>query len=525
MEKTPTLLSTLLSLLALAACSIVQPNASNATRIPPSTPTQPALLPAATQVSPTPTQPQATLGFHPTPCRFFPEKGQNVTCGDLVVPENRSQPQDKTISLHVAVIHNPTHSQPDPVIYLHGGPGGGALEWERDYAWFLLLLFPGRDLIFYDQRGTGFSQPRLACSIAADYAASLAQDERLSEIAWEADLMPTCLRDLEAQGIDLSAYTTLASAADLQDLILALGYDQVNLFGQSYGTNLALTYLDEYGAQGKLRSLILDGVSPPEANLFAERGLNAQDAFQAVFAACAADPACSQAFPDAEQHFYSLLERLAASPITLTAEETGSVPVVVNDHRLIEALYRTAYISDRIPNIPVMLASFERGDYRLFRRALADMLISALSVDSGVYFAVRCSDQNRLPPAQAPREELQPPLQDYFQGTEQAMRRLCADPAFSSAEVEPVRLSTSDKPVLLLSGAFDPATPPAWAKTVAKRLTNAYHYTSPTGSHDQLMLDACAKTITTRFIQDLTPPDDPCLQQVQKPYFFTGGGN
>ena len=337
--------------------------------------------------------------------------------------------------------------------------------------------------------------------------------------------MPTCLRELEAQGIDLSAYTTLASAADLHDLILALGYDQVNLYGHSYGTNLALTYLDEYRAQGKLRSLVLDGVAPPEADLFAGRGLNAQGAFQAVFAACAADPACSRAFPDAEQRFYSLLERLSASPVTLTADETGGVPVVVNDHRLIEAVYRAAYFSDRIPNIPAMLASFERGNYRLFRRALDDMLVSALSVDSGVYFAVRCSDQNRLPPAQAPIEELAPPLQDYFRATEQAMRRLCAAPTFSSAEVEQVRPSTSDTPVLLLSGAFDPATPPAWAEMVAKRLTNAYHYISPTGSHDQLLSDVCAQTITARFIQDLAPPDDPCMQQTLKPYFFTGGGN
>jgi len=510
MKKTPALLSTLISLLALAACSIVQPYSSNATSMPTSTPTQP----------------QQNLGFHPAPCRFIVEAGQDVTCGDLVVPENRSQPRGKTISLHVAVFHNPYHSHPDPVIYLHGGPGSGALEWVHGvYSWFMFLLFPGRDLVVFDQRGTGFSQPRLACSIAANYAASLAQVERLSEIAWEAGRMPTCLRELEAQGIDLSAYTTLASAADLHDLILALGYDQVNLYGHSYGTNLALTYLDEYRAQGKLRSLVLDGVAPPEADLFAGRGLNAQGAFQAVFAACAADTACSRAFPDAEQRFYSLLERLSASPVTLTADETGGVPVVVNDHRLIEAVYRAAYFSDRIPNIPAMLASFERGNYRLFRRALDDMLVSALSVDSGVYFAVRCSDQNRLPPAQAPIEELAPPLQDYFRATEQAMRRLCAAPTFSSAEVEQVRPSTSDTPVLLLSGAFDPATPPAWAEMVAKRLTNAYHYISPTGSHDQLTGDTCAQTITARFIQDLTPPDDPCLQQPLKPYFFTGGGN
>ena len=502
---------------------------------------------ASGPVSPTPTASITALPaffavsgvpgtFQPAQCPFvLPQdmrQGEDVECGYLTVKEERGSegdaPQGRVLQLAVAIFHPPSGvTHPDPVVFLSGGPGASALEPMR-YQYEALsepVFATGRDLVVFDQRGTGFSQPRLACNIAADYAGSLAQDERLSELAWEAARMPACQQELEAQGIHLSAYTTLASAADLHDLILALGYEQVNLFGQSYGTNLALTYLDEYGAQGKLRSLVLDGVAPPETDLFAERGRNAQGAFQAIFEACAADPACSKAFPDAEQRFYSLLEHMAADPITLTADETGRQPVVVNDHRLLEALYRTAYFSDRIPNIPAMLAGFEGGDYRLFRKALDDMLASATSVDSGVYYAIRCSDQSRLPTAPADSLELSPALQDYFRTTEQAMRRFCANLG-DGRQVEQVHPALDRAtPVLLLSGAFDPATPPALAEMVAKRLANAFHYTSPTGSHDQLAVDTCAQTITTRFVQDLTPPDDPCLEQEVRPYFFTGGGN
>jgi len=104
----------------------------------------------------------------------------------------------------------------------------------------------------------------------------------------------------------------------------------VNLFGHSYGTNLALTYLDEYGDQGNLRSLILDGVAPPSRPLVVRAAaINARTPSSYLRRLCRRLSACSQAFPDAEQHFYRLLERLQQIPAALTVEDTGNVPVVV----------------------------------------------------------------------------------------------------------------------------------------------------------------------------------------------------
>jgi pimeloyl-ACP methyl ester carboxylesterase len=106
-----------------------------------------------------------------------------------------------------------------------------------------------------------------------------------------------CWSSLQESGIDILAYTHAANAADLDALIRALGVLQVDLFGQSYGTNLALTYMGEYGNEGFLRSVVLDGILPPQVNLFAERGVSAQSAWEAVFAACEADSACQFSLP------------------------------------------------------------------------------------------------------------------------------------------------------------------------------------------------------------------------------------
>jgi len=270
---------------------------------------------------------------------------------------------------------------------------------------------------------------------------------------------------------------------------------------------------------------VLDGVSPPGVDLFRERGMNAQRAFQAIFNACAADPLCNQDFPDIEQRFYSLLERLKAEPVTLEAGEWGRQPVVVNDYRLIEALFRTSYYSAQILTLPALLVGFEQADYRLFRQALENVLASAESVDHGIYFAVLCGDASAFAAGQGEREALAPALQDYFRITEAALRQVCdAWPTTPLSQAQGPAVK-GDIPTLLLSGAFDPVTPPAWAEMAAHNLSQGYVYISPAGSHDLLAVDPCAQMITTRFIQDLARAEHACLDEQVKLRFSGSGGN
>ncbi|MCP4686767.1 MAG: alpha/beta hydrolase, partial [Desulfobacterales bacterium] len=183
----------------------------------------------------------------------------------MIVPENRSDPGGDSIRLHIAVFHPGGFTRGDPVIFLHGGPGQRTLDWiSESYENAFQYFFFDRDFVVFDQRGTGYAQPSLDCDFReGDYFRSLVQDRREGYLEWLAGRMATCRAEMVAEGVDLAAYTSPANAADVNDLIAALGYRRVNLYGGSYGTRLALAFLQEYGAEGRVRSVVIDSVLPP----------------------------------------------------------------------------------------------------------------------------------------------------------------------------------------------------------------------------------------------------------------------
>jgi Predicted hydrolases or acyltransferases (alpha/beta hydrolase superfamily) len=262
--------------------------------------------------------PETTLPeFEWAECLFEIPEGRNVECGYLTVPEDRSQSDGSTIRLYVAIFRSPNENPaPDPVIYLAGGPGGNALEgiaysFNDNFAPFLA----DRDVIVFDQRGTGYSEPSLAAPelINLTYE-TLDQDltpKEYNELSLEA--LSDCHDRLVAEGINLGAYNSAENAADLNDLRIALGYEEWNLFGVSYGTRLALTAMRDY-PEG-IRSVILDSSCPLEVDLYYEGPTNANRAFRVFFDECASDLACSEAYPDLESVFYGVVDQLNSSPV------------------------------------------------------------------------------------------------------------------------------------------------------------------------------------------------------------------
>lgn len=144
-------------------------------------------------------------------------EGNDIDCGYVTVPEDRSDPSSQMIELAFAILYAPTDDvQPDPVIYLAGGPGGNAVG-ELD-GWLDVPYLQDRDLILLDQRGTGYSVPSLNCP----------------EVEEEAeDATQLCYDRLVDEGINLQAYNSAENAADVADLRVALGYEEWNLYGVS----------------------------------------------------------------------------------------------------------------------------------------------------------------------------------------------------------------------------------------------------------------------------------------------------
>ncbi len=287
-------------------------------------------------------------------------EGSTVICGRVNVPEDHGKPDGKRIDLAFAVMKARTLSPvPDPVIYLHGGPGGGAV---KALAGIVHPLFDGyrarRDVVTFDQRAAGISSDMVTCfNTLGGNLFELLVPSRFTDDT-ETELFKSCVGELAAKGNDLTAYSTYQNALDVQALMLALGYRDYNIYGVSYGTTLGLEVMRS--APEGVRSVVLDSVSPPQAKVYVENAKPEEESIQAVLDQCAADEACAKAYPDLEAVLMRVAEKLQKLPIP-AARGKPEVTIMT----LIELFTRRNQFGG-LPNatrfIPLILTEWDRGE-------------------------------------------------------------------------------------------------------------------------------------------------------------------
>lgn len=286
------------------------------------------------------------------------DEGQTIRCGRLRLPQDRGAPAGLQVELPFALVRaESAHPEPDPLVYVVGGPGGSALaEFSAVYHWFRSLR-RDRDLIFYDQRGTFLADPVLDCSAAAPIPATGGPTDALVDGPVDANdlAIAACAERLQAQGVDLADYDTPTHAQDLLDLVRALGYGEFNLYATSYGTRIALEVmrLEPPG----LRAVVLDSVLPPQVDAYEWQTARGRDeVLRHALALCAADPACAAVYPDLPARFDALVARLDAAPLTLPV--TWQPVVAGSDLR--HLLYHRLDAAT-LPHLPRLVAELEKG--------------------------------------------------------------------------------------------------------------------------------------------------------------------
>jgi pimeloyl-ACP methyl ester carboxylesterase len=478
----------------------------------PTTETSPSSAAALTPAS------AYTPTFEEADCAFKVPEGYQPRCGYLIVPEDRNDPQGRQIHLHVAILTNTgANPAPDPVIHLAGGPGSSALAAIQP------ILRKGgsdilkrRDYILFDQRGTQYSDPYLYCQPYDEYLWD-AHELDISLDLYSAGGLPklaACIEDWQAQGIDLAAYTSAESAADVNDLRVALGYDQVNLYGTSYGTRLALTVMRDH-PEG-LRSVILDSVYPPQVDLDLELAVNANRSLQQVFQACAANDACSGKYGDVEARFYEVIDRLEKAPVVIEAfgpYREHPYNIYLDGDLFVDAIFGSLYSMASIADIPRFIHAAYAGSYSELSEVVGGAIGSPLS--TGLFWSVTCGEEVPFE-IDAPR----PPtwasvplvLREHF--TERYAFDVCAmwnSPPAGAIENEAV---VSDVPTLLFSGRYDPITPPEWAEDTAQTLSVHYFYEFPNMAHGVMRSDPCALQMGLAFLNDpLHAPESSCMEE------------
>ncbi|MGH2588363.1 MAG: alpha/beta hydrolase, partial [Dehalococcoidia bacterium] len=453
-----------------------------------------------------------------------------VRCAYLAVPEDRGRPDGRTIRLAVAVFEaaNKQPGEP-PLIWLDGGPGGASVELMASVVIGPTgrLLLPGRDLtadrdlVLIDQRGTGHSPPSLACPELAAFESPVLEPAAGRSAAYDAALV--CRDRLVADGVNLAAYTSAENAADVNDLRRALGYDQVYLYGVSYGTRLALTVLRDFPST--VRSAVLDSPLPVQADLYVDVAGSAQRALDLVFDGCAADLACGAAYPDLKGTFYDLVARLNQDPIAVPSKNptTGEAETMqLTGDGLVRGMFNLLYVTPMIPLVPALISRIRDGGMEPFLAA-ARQLQQGAFISRAMQFSVQCAEEMPFttPEAvaaaeQAVRLELARAfLLDEFRET----AALCA--AWPAARVGPAENAPvqSAVPTLILSGRNDPITPPAYAEMAARTLPNSTVAVFPGVAHAVLLsTKTCPYDIAWAFLRDPTArPNTSCAATMQDP--------
>ncbi|NUT40060.1 MAG: alpha/beta hydrolase [Thermoactinospora sp.] len=397
-------------------------------------------------------------------------------CGFLVVPERRDKPE-KTIKVGFARYSSPSiRRKSDPVVFTAGGPGAATLQLIGT----LRQMFPDRDVIALEQRGSRYSRPSLGCPEAVTRII-----EHLIPASGSGEPpADTCLGRLREEGVDLRGYTTEEIAADVVDLRQALGYPQWNLFGVSYSTRsmLRAAALDPEGT----RTLVLDSFLPEGVAWYDDAERNILDVMAAL---------------GVRERFERLAARFDAKPLAVDAPDPltgGRLALILSGGDLMTILGEAIRDAQVAAALPALIDALEHGRHEVLQPILDRAAPALASYDWGLYHAVQCQDE-------VPFNEFAAEPRLF---TAQEDRRTCKEWKLPSSKPA---AATTEAPVLVVSGALDPTTPSRTARPAAERLPGARFVEFPGVGHAVFLTTRCGQRTIAAFVADpAAPAAAPC---------------
>ena len=448
--------------------------------------------------------------FETEPCETFPSipaYENSIVCGYLVVLERHDRVEGAVIRLAVAIL--PATDSDDPVaplVILHGGPGGSAVE-NMDYLFSDHPTRQDRAIILVDQRGSGLSEPTMDCPEIVAYWYGQSEDQQNEEESAEEALsaFEACRDRLRGEGVDLSAYSTEESAADIEDLRTVLAHDRINLYGVSYGADLAIAVMSIY--PDGIRSVILDSAIPANQDY----DLSERAALEEIFSACEKSTACNRAYPHLEMVFKQTIERLNDEPIALKStfpESDEFVDWVMDGDEFSSLLSISLYDSSMLPTIPMVIHDATKDKYsffELFSEMETSMntgrpwglLVSIECVPQIDYFTSNYVDARRFSSTEALDGDNAPHYAECQMWLE--------DDSPSAAEIKgemDFRTVLPEIPTLVLAGRFDLLVTPDYGNWIAEQLPRAISVTVENSGHGAIASSNCVDRMMQSFLEE-----------------------
>ncbi|MGN9844682.1 alpha/beta fold hydrolase [Nonomuraea sp. H19] len=390
-----------------------------------------------------------------------------TTCGFLVAPERRDAPV-RTIKVGYAV-HTSTAKdrKPDPVVYMSGGPASASIQLTG----FLSQMFPDRDVVTIEQRGSAYSEPALGCPEIAEALVGQLRRPR-ADVAAAA---VTCRDRLREQGVDLRGYNTKEISADVVALRRELGYTSWNLFGVSYSTRVML---DVAAADPEgVRSVVLDSFLPESVDWYDDADRNLADATALL--------GIGDAFEAMRSRLDAANARVPATDPLLgrdfTARMSGDDVATI----MAEALHETGVAAVA----PELVPALARGHDELLR-PLADAAGEGLvSHELGLYHAVQCQDE-------VPFNTFTTRSRLFTVNSDKAVCDAWQLPKSRPVDAAP------EAPVYVLGGQYDPTTPARTSKPAAEALPDGRFEEIPRVAHAVFLASECARRKIVEFVGD-----------------------
>jgi len=326
-----------------------------------------------------------------------------------------------------------------------------------------------------------------------------------------------CRAELERDA-DLTQYTTPIAMADLDGVRAALGYEQIDLYGTSYGTRAALVYARSHPE--RVRALVLKGVAPMSMVIPVPFAEDAQRALDLLFEDCAADRDCAKAYPALRSEFAGVLGALRKGPVQVAVEVRGadeprSYPLEVGSFgAFVRTLLQSTSTSK---DLPLIIHDAAHGNWLPFTRRAVEMREEASrGLQMGMFLSVACSED-------APLLGNAPPAPDTYLGDYwiRSLAAACKEWPRGSVPADYRKAPRLEAPALLVSGYLDSAAPPRWAEDAARTLPNSRQIVVRYGSHSFSGLAGCVDQLMTEFIVrgSAKELDEACVSRVQRPPF------
>ncbi|HEV7359357.1 MAG TPA: alpha/beta fold hydrolase [Steroidobacteraceae bacterium] len=439
-------------------------------------------------------------------------------CGTLRVPLDREHPKEGSVDLKVAVVPALSRrSTAAPLFLLAGGPGQSAMQVYVSLNSAFSRINRNHAIVLLDQRGTGHSSLQ-SCAYPEDWQEPADPIPALRKATVE------CLAKL---GPHVRFYTTSIAVRDLDDMRIALGYDQIDLYGGSYGTRVAELYMRRYPAH--VQGVILDGVTYPQQSIGAETPQDAERSLNLIVARCLQSPDCAATYPQLQDDLTNLLREYGPkkTPVTIDDPNSGLPLDIEFNRRILDAALRMlSYSSMQASLLPTLIHGAAHGKLRpLAAQSVMNMRQISDQLANGMQYSVICSEDE---PFFAAANIDRAAMAKTYQGTDMmdALHEICGLWPRGPVDADLHAPLHSEVPTLLLSGEADPVTPPVDAERAAVGLTRHRHLILKGEGHGQLAT-GCMPTLTADFLDNLAPDklDATCLDRhTPEPFFLSMTG-